>query len=117
MQDEYAGGTSLESLEALVRSRMELDPSLGVGLQVGPETLSAALAPVAGSAGTLLLSSPAAATARASPQRGRLWLELGSPTGPVPMSLAGALPQLQALEISMLCAALLCHDCMSCVSR
>jgi hypothetical protein len=89
-QDEYAGGTSLESLEALVRSRMDLDPSLGVGLRGGPDAaLSLAPAPAASPAGDLRFRSPAAAAARVSPQRERLWLEFDSPTGPVPMSLAG----------------------------
>ena len=92
MQDEYAGGTSLEALEALVRARMERDPSLGGDLlDTGIHGLPALAAePVMLSSEDLAPGASAAAVPVGSPQR--LWMDLASPSGPVPMSLAGFLP-------------------------
>ena len=92
MQDEYAGGASLEALEALVRAKMETDPSLGGGgdlLDTGVHGLPALAAePV------IMVpcedAAPGAAARGVSPQR--LWMDLASPSGPVPMSLAGVSP-------------------------
>ena len=91
-QDEYAGGTSLEALEALIRARMETNPSLGGGgdlVNTGVHGLPALAAdPVIM---VPLENAPpgvsAAAARGVSPQR--LWMDLASPSGPVPMSLAG----------------------------
>jgi len=94
MQDEYAaGGPSLEALEALVRARMETDPSLGGGdllLDTGVHGLPALAAeePV-----IMVPHEDAAPGASPAAMRGvspqRLWMDLASPSGPVPMSLAG----------------------------
>ena len=92
MQDEYAGGSaSLEALEALVRSKMEHNPSLGADLvDTGIHGLPALAAePVLVPHGDAL---GAAAAAAQGPSPQRLWMDFASPTGPMPMSLAGESP-------------------------